>query len=120
MKFEDLTLILCGQLSKLPEGGTLLVPAQTQRAGVAWHHHALFELIRLRASINGEPLSFTTTPSRWHEQAGAWSWILFEAALTPRNNENCAIVEIESILPGSVNIETRVWLELVSCQSAKR
>ncbi|HWE64173.1 MAG TPA: hypothetical protein VHB98_20880 [Chloroflexota bacterium] len=88
----------------------LVVAAQVSRDGVFWHHRALFDIIRLRAVLDGQPLAVTTTPYRWHEQAGGWSWIAFCMALEPSDRPTRLELEARVCLPHSVALEWQAWL----------
>ncbi len=94
----------------MSEEAFLLVIARLSREGMWWHHHCLYDIIRLRATLRGEELPVTSTPQRWHEQAGGWSWILFELLVRP-DAISCEIcLEIEAYLPKTVDIKLQTWL----------
>ena len=89
---------------------SLLTLAMVSRDGICWHHHALFDIIRLRASLNSENLQVSPNPSRWHEQAGAWSWIVFQIPLSQSSAGRQISLEIDVYLPRSVTIKLETWL----------
>jgi hypothetical protein len=103
---------MAGSLVVPPRGvaSHLLVVAQVSRDGVYWHHRALFDIIRLQATLNGQPVTVATTPRRWHEQAGGWSWITFSIALDPADQPAHVDLEVRVCLPRSVSLEWQVWL----------
>ncbi len=80
------------------------------RDGVFWHHHALFDIIRLTAESDGRPLPVEVMPSRWHEQAGGWSWISFRLPLRARDLPARLGLCLNTCLPESVAAQTEAWL----------
>lgn len=87
----------------------VLLAATLARDGVCWHHHALYGIVRLAATVDGEPLPVHATPHRWHEEAGGWSWILFRLPLQP--GPACRIaLSLETDLPETVETACSVWL----------
>ncbi len=89
---------------------TLIVVAQMSRAGVYWHHHALFDIIGLRATLAGRKVPITTTPVRWHEQAGGWSWITFQCSLATTSQPTRIALDVQLCLPVSVEAMWSAWL----------
>jgi hypothetical protein len=87
----------------------LLLMAQLARDGTAWHHHALFDIVRLVARTGSRELPMRTAPERWHEQAGGWSWILFTIPLEPGAQRTVSL-EVDTYLPASVAATWQAWL----------
>lgn len=82
----------------------LIITVRTSRNGVYWHHRALYDLIK----INAEGMEFKSTPRRWHEQAGAWSWILFESE--SKVKKGGVEIKLTACLPKSVGVEIKAYL----------
>lgn len=103
---------MAGSLAVPPRRGAarLVVAARVSRDGVFWHHRALFDIIRLQATLDGQPVAVATTPHRWHEQAGGWSWIAFSTELPPGAQPGRLDVAAEVCLPQSVTLEWQAWL----------
>jgi hypothetical protein len=103
---------LAGQLTLPPPSAAarLVLTAQLSRDGVFWHHHALFDIVTLQATLDGEPLVVATTPRRWHEQAGGWSWIAFSLALPPAGETAHLELEARACLPHAVGLDWQAWL----------
>src|SRR5581483_3363179 len=103
---------LAGSLTIPSLGGAarLIVAAQVSRDGVFWHHRALFDIIRLQATLDGHPVDVATTPQRWHEQAGGWSWIAFSIALDAADQPARLDLEARACLPRTVSLEWQAWL----------
>ncbi|MDO8686089.1 MAG: hypothetical protein Q7J78_05395, partial [Clostridiales bacterium] len=97
-------------IAPLIEPRTILIGASLTRAGIYWHHHALFDIIKLKGTLNEKELAFQSTPHRWHEEAGGWSWILFELLLDSESSARNVTLEIEAYLPKSVDLKLDVWL----------
>ena len=97
-------------ISPFQEERSLFVSAILSRDGIYWHHHALFDIVLVHGSLNSEDLPVRTTPSRWHEEAGGWSWILFEIPLVGSDFAREISLEIEAYLPKSVDMNLRAWL----------
>jgi hypothetical protein len=97
-------------LPPLDEKRALLVIARLSRGGVFWHHHAIFDIVRLTVGSGYEHLPFRATPDRWHEQAGGWSWILFEVPLHKSSKGRQLSLDFQAYLPESVDVEFQVWL----------
>ncbi|MBI4529957.1 MAG: hypothetical protein HY709_00390 [Candidatus Latescibacteria bacterium] len=89
---------------------SLLVVVRLLRDGICWHHTGPFEIVRLSAILEGQRLPCRHTPDRWHEQAGAWSWIVFELSLTPCERAGEARFELKAFLPRSVETEVETWI----------
>lgn len=88
----------------------LILVARLLREGIHWHHHALYDIVRLSASLSGQDVAIRTLPSRWHEQAGGWSWIQYQARL-PENRMPAEVsLDIQAILPATVETEFEAWL----------
>jgi hypothetical protein len=85
----------------------LIVAARLSRDGMAWHHHALFDVIRLEAEVDGQPKPAAVLPNRWHEQAGGWSWILFRLPLEPGAGQ--VSLRVQACLPETVDIGFEAW-----------
>jgi hypothetical protein len=86
----------------------LLVITRFDRDGIAWHHLAPFEIIRITAMASGgEKLNTKVTPRKWHEQAGGWSWVLHEFDLPPGAHQIALVVD--AVHPRTVLIAWEVW-----------
>ena len=92
-----------------PEGTSLLIACRLSRDGIFWHHHAMHEIIFVRAAFKGDILPVKSLPYRWHEQAGAWCWILFELPLPQISEPTDINVEILAYTPESVDVEIKTW-----------
>jgi hypothetical protein len=85
----------------------LLFFTRFDRDGIAWHHLAPFEIIKVTATSNGKPLEMKVTPKRWHEEAGAWSWVLHEFDV-PAGVREIAL-EIKAAHPKTVSLSFEAW-----------
>jgi len=90
-------------LPRMQTAGALLLICQTARDGIFWHHHALYDIIIPRLTVNGAVLETSSTPHRWHEEAGGWSWILFDAQV-PAGGAGDAELEVSAYLPDGVDV----------------
>lgn len=91
-------------LPPMPDTCAMLLICQADREGVYWHHHALYDIILPRVVLDGSLLGFRSTPHRWHEEAGGWSWILFEASVGACSSTRTASLEVTAYLPDGVNL----------------
>lgn len=85
----------------------LLFYTRFDRDGIAWHHLAPFEIIKVSAKWNGKPLEAKVTPKRWHEEAGAWSWVLHEFDV-PAGASEIALA-IEAAHSKTVSLTFEAW-----------
>jgi hypothetical protein len=85
----------------------LLFITRFDRDGIAWHHLAPFEIIKVSATSNGKPLEMKVTPKRWHEEAGAWSWVLHEFDLPAGATE--IALSIIAAHPETVSLCFEAW-----------
>jgi hypothetical protein len=101
-----------GELVLPPRGARarLVITAQLSRDGVFWHHRALWDIIGLRVTVDGHLVDVATTPYRWHEQAGAWSWITFFPAVEVADHSTPVELETRACLPQSVSLRWQAWL----------
>ena len=84
--------------------------ARLSREGVFWHHHALFDVLQLEVALDGRTIPSTHMPSRWHEQAGGWSWILFRIPLPASASPAQLTLKVRAYLPASVDVGFEAWL----------
>ena len=99
------------ELPPLGTGTRLFIVARLARGGIHWHHRAPCDIIHLKAALGGVSLPIPSSlPNRWHEQAGSWSWLLFELGLDSSDVSAAVTLEIETCLPESVNAEFAAWL----------
>lgn len=85
----------------------LIVVARMVREGIAWHHLAPFEIIHISAKHGDKPLAAKVTPRKMHEEAGAWSWLVYEFDV-PAGCDH-ATVDVDACRPKSVEISFDVW-----------
>lgn len=104
--------ILDGEIliPSLEQDKTLLISAVLSRDSIYWHHAALFDIIKLKVNSDGNELSVKTTPERWHEEAGGWSWILFEIPIVKSSYSQRIFLQLEAFLPETIQIELKIWL----------
>jgi len=88
----------------------LLLTVQTSRDGVFWHHRSLQDIISVHASGDGRALDLDMTPRRWHEQAGAWSWMTFQRTLAAASRPARLTLDVQCCLPVSVATTWSAWL----------
>jgi hypothetical protein len=102
--------VIAGQVEIPPTDAdsSLLLICRLARDGVHWHHHALYDIILPKVTIGGEPVDLRSTPHRWHEEAGGWSWILFEAPVRESSLPRTATFEITAYAPASVDLSVSV------------
>jgi len=98
------------QIPPLVQARTLLVSALLTRDSIFWHHAALFEILKLRVTSNESELFVKTTPDRWHEEAGGWSWILFEIPFTKSSTAHDIHLQLEAYLPEAIKIDLQIRL----------
>jgi hypothetical protein len=98
------------QIPPLEQDRTLLVSAVLSRDSIFWHHAALFDILKLRVTSGGSELFVKTTPDRWHEEAGGWSWILFEIPMIQSLTARDIDLQLEAYLPKSIKIELQLRL----------
>ncbi len=89
---------------------TLLVSCKLSRDGVYWQHVKLHQIVGVKAVIEGESLPVSSTPDFIHQQAGGWSWILFEIPLAQCDDSRVVSLQIEASLPETVDIDSQTWL----------
>jgi hypothetical protein len=97
-------------LPPIHETSCLIVTARASRDGVFWHHRALFDIIRLQLTLDGHSVGLSTTPRRWHEQAGGWSWIAFSCVVEPAASATRVTLKAQVCLPDSVSLKWQAWL----------
>jgi hypothetical protein len=102
---EKLSAVVATPVGK--SASKLLVIPRTDRDGIAWHHLAPFLIQTVTATAGGKQLTVKTTPTRVHEEAGGWSWMLHEFDVPPGVGE--VAITIEMVHPKSVSIATGVW-----------
>ncbi len=98
--------VMSGEIGIPSMGGasSLLLVCQAARDGIHWHHHALYDIILPKVTMDGESVELRSTPHRWHEEAGGWSWIAFEAPIRGCPAARTASVEITAYLPDTVEL----------------
>ena len=104
--------ILDGQIQVPPlaQDRTLLISAVLSRDSIFWHHAALFDILKLKVTSDGSELAVKTTPNRWHEEAGGWSWILFEIPMIQSPTAHDIHLHLEAYLPKSIEIDLQLRL----------
>ena len=93
-----------------PSAMALDIVVRLSRDGIFWHHHALFDIIRLSAEIEGRAMAATVTPNRWHEQAGGWSWITFHLPLQAHPLPAQVQLRLSACVPESVDARVEAWM----------
>jgi hypothetical protein len=85
----------------------LIVVTTLQRDGIAWHHLAPFEIVHVTAQASNKQLTGKVTPRRMHEEAGAWSWVVYEFDVPP----DCQHVDltVDGCHPKSVALDFEIW-----------
>lgn len=94
-------------LSPREQPSKLLIITRFDREGIAWHHLAPFEIVKIVATGSAKPLDGKTNPRRWHEEAGAWSWMLHELDV-PAGSREIALA-IDASRPKTVSLTIEAW-----------
>ena len=89
---------------------SLMITVKLSRNGIYWHHRGLYNLIKAYCTVNNQELQSTSLPSRWHEQAGAWSWILFRFPLSSEHSAKTCDIKLEAFLPSDLSCEITTLL----------
>jgi hypothetical protein len=102
---ENLRGVVSLSATKLPS--KLIVVTQFERDGIAWHHLAPFEIVRIAARNGDKILNAKVTPRRMHEEAGAWSWVVYEFDVPPGCEQ--VNLDVDACHPKTVALKFNVW-----------
>jgi len=89
----------------------LVLVLRFSRDGVSWNHHALHRIVNVRVWLYGVETPLESMQQRWHEQAGAWPWILYRANLAAARHGSFARCRVTACLPRTVSLEGSVYLQ---------
>jgi hypothetical protein len=78
------------------------------RAGAAWHHDRLHELVDVRIEVDGTAVESDRWPAFHHEQAGSWSSVVDTFTLPAGRHTVRALVR--TTLPDTVGSDTKLWV----------